>query len=466
MAQLMRCPYCGLLQDEPAGVKTCSRCGGGLEYENQPPTGKGSSYLQVQMELDQVAAPAGHNVERYLLLTIRTPAKVPAKEAAPAGKKRPPLNFSSVLDVSGSMQGDKISQAKEAIRQAVRFLHPDDIFSLVTFSSQVECTFQPVNVHKQTIADVESALQKMNAGGNTSLCDGLEMGIKNATENKKDTNLVLLLSDGQANEGETDLEKVGQRALQGREKGLTVSTLGVGLDYNEALMTEVAIQGGGRYYHIQDAGKIPAFVAGELGEVANLAARDVQILLTIPSGATLIPLSAAYPIQQAGNQAVISVGDIPCDTEMEIPLRLAFLAQPVGSKLSLEGMLKFHSPAAHEITMPINRVTVRFIKANVFQPREGMVLPVAEKVFSQMKATSVLDLARIRSIRPAEEEKETGAILNSLQAYVNLLGEDRAEKEMHLIKEEFIQSAASPLYSKMSSDAAFRKMRSKKDFSK
>jgi Mg-chelatase subunit ChlD len=466
MASLMRCPYCGLLQDEPAGVKTCSRCGGGLEYESQPLPGKTSAYLQVQMELDQVAAPAGRNVERYLLLTIRTPDTVPAKEAAPSGKKRPPLNFATVLDISGSMHGEKIIQAREAVRQAVRHLHTDDVFSLVTFSSEVKCPFEPTKVDERTIGTIESTLQKITAGGSTALCDGLEMGIKNATKYKDDSNLVLLLSDGLANVGETDLEKIGQHALKAREKGLLVSTMGIGLDYNEALMTEVAIQGGGRYYHIQDAGKIPAFVAGELGEIAALAARDVNIHLTLPDGATLIPLSAAYPIQQAGGLAVISVGDIPCDTELEIPLRLALLAQPVGTKLSLDGMLKFHSPAAHEITVPINRVTVRFMKSEAFQLREGMVMPVAEKIFVQMKANSVLGLSRIRALRPAEAEKQTEVILDRLHTYVDLLGEDRAEKEMHLIKEEFTAFAASPVKAKMAQNAAFRSARSSKDFNK
>ena len=214
MTQLMRCPYCGLLQDEPARVKTCSRCGGGLEYENQPQSGIGSSYLQVQMELDQVAAPAGCNVERYLLLTIRTPDKVPEKEAAPSGKKRPPLNFTSVLDISGSMHGEKIAQAKEAVRQAVHCLHTGDIFSLVTFSTEVKCPFEPADINEQSIAKIKSSLETITAGGNTSLCDGLEMGIKNTTVHKEDTNLVLLLSDGQANVGEMDLENSVCAALR------------------------------------------------------------------------------------------------------------------------------------------------------------------------------------------------------------------------------------------------------------
>ena len=75
MSTLIRCPYCGLLQDEPAGTKTCSRCGGGLEFEQGLPNGQKPAYIQAQLELDQVAAPAGQNVERYVLLTISAPKR-------------------------------------------------------------------------------------------------------------------------------------------------------------------------------------------------------------------------------------------------------------------------------------------------------------------------------------------------------------------------------------------------------
>ena len=298
----------------------------------------------------------------------------------------------------------------------------------------------------------------------TALSGGLEKGIENALKQKKDTNLVLLLSDGQANVGETDLEKIGQQAWQARQQGLLVSTLGVGLDYNEALMTEIATQGGGRFYHIENANKIPAFVAGELGEVAALAARDARIQLNIPKGATLIPLSAAYPVQQVGEQAVVSVGDIPCDTELEIPLRLALLAQPAGAKLSLEGNLEFRSPAGHEIALPINRVTVRFQEPGVFQLREGMVLPVAERVFAQMKAASILSVSRLQALRPAEVEQQAGSVMTSLHAYADLLGEGRAEKEMSAVKEKFSSFAASPAAAKQAVADAHRSVRATKDF--
>ncbi len=462
----MRCPYCGLLQDEPGGVKQCLRCGGGLEFEKPALPGKGATYLQVQLELDQVAAPAGTNLERYLLLTIRTPDAVPVSEAAPAGKPRPPLNFAPVLDVSGSMQGDKIVNAREAVRQAVRCLHDGDVFSLVTFSDKVASPFKPADVVAGTIAAVEAALKEIAAGGMTALCGGLDMGIKNALKHKKDANLVLLLSDGQANVGETDLERVGKHALEARQKGLLVSTLGVGMDYNEALMTEIATQGGGRFYHIENAAMIPVFVAGELGEVAALAARDCRLTLDLPAGATLVPLSAAYPVQQAGSQAVVSVGDIPCGTELEIPLRLALLAQPVGAKLSVEGRLEFRSPAGNALTHTVNRVTVRFVKKGEFQLREGVVLPVAERVFTQMKAAGVLDFSRASTRRPQDAARMSKSIQENLFNYAELLGEERAGLEKDTISENMVSFAASPAAAKQAVNRAFRTQRSTKDFDK
>lgn len=461
MSNVMRCPFCGLLQDEPKGVKSCSRCGGPLEFEVRPPK---ATYVQVQMELDQVAAPANINVERYLLVTVRTPKEVPPEEAAPTETGRPPVNFAAVLDVSGSMQGDKIAQAKAAVQQAVQYLRAGDIFSLVTFAQEVGCPFEPARVDAKTYDAVKKALGKVSAGGMTALCGGLEAGIEKAAARRQDTNLVLLLSDGQANVGETDLEQIGYRAYQARQQGQIVSSLGIGLDYNEALMAEIATQGGGRFYHVTSARQIPAYLAGELGEVAMLAARDVKLRLHVPDGATLLPLSAAFPVQQAAGEAVVSVGDMPCDTELEIPLRLALLAQSADTKLSVEGTLTFRSPAGHEIEVAVNRVTMRFVAQGAFQMREGVVLPVAERVFAQMKPASVLGVARTLATRPQDAGRQAESILSRLRAYAELLGEGRAEKEMGEVEEQFDSLTASPAASKQTTSAAFMRIRARKDW--
>jgi Ca-activated chloride channel homolog len=463
MAKLMRCEYCGLLQDEPAGVKECPRCGGKLGYETRSPK-TSADYLNVQMELDQVAAPAGQNVERYLLVTIRTPKEVPPEEMPTATPSRPPVNFSAVLDISGSMQGEKLHQAKLAVKLATKHLHPGDVFSLVTFNNGVACPFEPALVDDNTSQAVEGSLEAIQASGMTALDGGLERGIEKALARKLETNLVMLLSDGQTNVGEIDLEVIGMRALQARQQGVLVSALGIGLDYNEALLAEIATQGGGRFYHIQNANQLPAYVAGELGEVAMLAARDAKIHLAIPRGATLVPLSAAYPVVQSGEEAVVSAGDIPCDTELEIPLRLALVGGSAGSKLSIDGRLSFRSPAGHDLETTLNRVTVRFMAQGQFNLREGVIAPVVERVLSQMSAASILGVSRAMAHKPEEAEQRTKTFLESLHAYASLLGEERAEKEVRGIRERFTAMHASPAASKQAVSFAYSAQRGSKDF--
>jgi Ca-activated chloride channel family protein len=459
MPRLMRCTYCGLLQDEPPGVKTCARCGGELAFEQPPPA---RTYVRAQMELDQISAPADQTVDRHLVVTIQTPSQVPGDEAAPTTSGREPMGFAAVLDVSGSMRGEKIEAAKEAVRQALRRLHDGDIFSLVTFASGVETVLKPAQVDGGLRGEVEGILQKVTAGGQTALCSGLEAGLAAALGRPQETNLVLLLSDGQANVGETDLENVGARAFEARQKGVTTSTLGVGRDYNEALMVEVATQGGGRFYHVLHAHQIAPYVAGELGEVSALAARDATLHLELPVGAGVQPFSSAYV---ASTQSMVSLGDIPVDTQLEVVLRLLLPPREAGSRLPIEGSLTYHSPAGNELTTPLNVVTLRFVASAAFDRREGAVVPVVERVLEQMKARSVLGAARAAAVagRAAADEQARHGVAE-LRAYASLLGDEEAEKLAAEHRQTFAAMAAAPEAAKGAVSLAFSRHRSTKSF--
>lgn len=464
MSRLMRCLYCGLLQDEPEGVKTCPRCGGELVFEERPPADQHGSYVEAEMELDQVTAPGDRTVDRYLLITLRTPAQVPPEHAASTETGRPPLSLTAVLDVSGSMRYRKITYAQEAVRQAVRRLHDGDVFSLVTFSDQVTCVLEPTPIDSQTRNLVESTLQEIEAGGRTALCGGLEMAIAKAQLRQQETNLVLLLSDGQANVGETDLEAIGYRAFQARQKGLTVSTLGVGTDYNEALMVEIASQGGGRFYHVLEADQIAATMAGEVGEVASLAARDAQLHLTLPEGATVFPLSTAYPAQQGEGRATISLGDVPTDLELEVTVRVTLPGQAAPSRQPIEGELVYRSPAGSRLSTPLNRVTVRFVAPEGFDLRDGVVAPVAKRVLGQMRAANVLGVARAMAKDTGEGARQASFGLASLREYATRLGEEEASEETQAMETEFAALRSAPVAAKAAVAKAHARQRSTRRF--
>lgn len=431
MPKLMRCQYCGLLQDEPAGVKECKRCGGELAYEKPVSQGQAGSYLTAQMELDQVSAPAGQTVDRHLLLTIRTPKEVPAEHAARTESGRPPMSFHAVVDVSGSMQGSKIEYTKEALVMASCFLREGDVVSLTIFSDEPKQILKPTAFNREIKNRVQSAINELQPGGMTALYGGLDLGIQQAQEKLLDNNLVLLLSDGKANVGETDLEIVGQLAREAAKTGLAVSTLGVGRDYNEALMTEIATQGRGRFYHIQSPDQILRYLSGELGEAANMAARDVQIHIRLPQGAALMPLSAAYKSELAEGLAVVSIGDIPTDLEVEIPLRLTLFAAKEGARLSIDGEVHYQTPAGSQLATALNRVTVRFINQKAFKLDLGVVKPVAERVAHQMLATQVLHYSRayIQGKRSEVQQAEREHL--KLRDYLQLLDEEVAGKMAH-----------------------------------
>ena len=198
--------------------------------------------------------------------------------------RRTPLNLAIVLDKSGSMTGAKLEKTKQAAIQLVDRLMPNDVFSLVIFSDEAR-----VLVPAQKVEDKEALREKIEsieAGGSTALYAGVRTGSRQIQEyfSLKRINRVILLSDGLANVGPSstsDLRRLG-RDLAGQ--GVSVTTIGVGDDYNEDLMAGLAEASDANYYYVQDTEKLPEIFAKELGELLTVAAREIRIEITCPDG--------------------------------------------------------------------------------------------------------------------------------------------------------------------------------------
>jgi Ca-activated chloride channel family protein len=309
---------------------------------------------------------------------------------------------------------------------------------------------------------VHSVLREIRSHESTNLCGGLELGLEKASQKKEGTNLVLLLSDGLANVGVTDIDSIAERSRIGRRKGIVISTIGVGNDYNEALMVALADQRGGRFCHVEKARELTRFLTEELGDVANAAARETQIHLSLPAGAVLSALASAYPIQHNGQSAVIGVGDIPCDTELEVPLAIAFPAQSSGVKLSFEGAVEYHSPAGNHLKSTLNRVTLRVVSPSAFHLRDGVAVPVAERVLDHLKASSVLKVSYTLYQSAPEAPQQQRLQTDKVRRYATLLGEERAEEEYDKMETDLNSLSASPIFRKQAVAAAHYRQRNPK----
>jgi len=202
--------------------------------------------------------------------------------------ERPPVNLALVLDRSGSMTGDKIAKAREAAIQALRRLNHRDRFALVAYDHQVE-TIVPAQSAGNS-EWIETRIRQIRPGGNTALFGAVSQG---AAEVRKamGSNMVhrvILLSDGLANVGPSNPNDLGRLGAALLKEGISVTTVGVGTDYNEDLMAQLAGRSDGNHYFVEASRDLPRIFAAELGDVLNTVARQVTIEIECPKG--VVPL--------------------------------------------------------------------------------------------------------------------------------------------------------------------------------
>jgi Ca-activated chloride channel family protein len=203
----------------------------------------------------------------------------------PVMAKRVPLNVAVILDKSGSMASDfKMENAKRGAIEIVERLAEEDIFSLVIYDTHAR-----VLVPAQRIEDKEvliRTISRIHAGGNTALYDGVTLGASQIRRNLcwEYVNRIILLSDGLANVGPQSTEDLAYLGRSLGDEGITVTTIGVGLDYNEDLMTALAARSGGNSYFASSGHELPRIFAEEIGEAMTVVARDIQIRVRCPEG--------------------------------------------------------------------------------------------------------------------------------------------------------------------------------------
>lgn len=235
-----------------------------------------------RIDMDRSVLPAGDSQNVIIKVTLAAPS-------TPAGIKRPNVNLSLVLDQSGSMQGIKIRQAKAAAIEAVKRLGMGDIFSVVVYDTNINTIVPAQKINNlQWMID---RIGQIQANGSTALFGGVSQGAAEIRKNLESdlVHRIVLLSDGLANVGPRTPEDLGRLGAALMKENISVTTVGVGTDYNEDLMTQLSQKSDGNTYFVESGYDLPSIFSAELGDVLNVVAKKVKLIITLPD--TIEPVS-------------------------------------------------------------------------------------------------------------------------------------------------------------------------------
>lgn len=263
----------------------------------------------------------------YDVLTVERPQKVYMLAKliagpAPSDRHRRPLNLSLVIDRSGSMSGDKIDYTRQAAQFLVQNLSARDLISIVLYNDKVETLFPPETVTNKDV--ICQRIGGIKASGTTNLSGGWLEGCKWVGEQLDDERLnrVILMSDGLANRGVTETDKLVALALQKRGENITTTTMGLGNDFNEDLMMAMAEAGGGAFYFIESPEVTPNIFNEELQGLLSVVGQNLVITIEPTEHVSMVSQLNAYPMHSDGRRTAFRLGDVFGDEEKTLLLEL------------------------------------------------------------------------------------------------------------------------------------------------
>jgi Ca-activated chloride channel family protein len=268
-----------------------------------PPPTETSGTLSLAVRVGNRLADAVERTRPHVL------TQVTVSGATTATGRRLPVNVALVIDRSGSMEGEPLDYVKRACSHVVDLLSPNDVLSIVTFEETVDILMPARRVTDPNL--IKQHIARITPGNTTNLFDGLYAGGAQVASVPLDgyVTRVLLLTDGEPTAGLRDFQSIVNQVADLKARGIVVTALGFGPEYNEELMAGIARRSGGNYYYIARPEEIPGVFRQEMETVLGVAAKNVRLRFDLPRGSQVRQVYGSPP-NFGARSAEINLGDL------------------------------------------------------------------------------------------------------------------------------------------------------------
>jgi Ca-activated chloride channel family protein len=277
------------------------------EEKHDPPIGDGELSRFTAGKTLTVEGRVGHpklartsNGETFIMLEVKAAEGLAAKGASAA-------NLALVIDRSGSMKGTRIRNAISAASAAVDRLSDGDVVSVVTFDTQTQVVVPPTAIGPGARESINARIRGIGLGGDTCISCGIEQGMTLLAQTPGKVNRILLLSDGDANHGVRDVPGFRSIAQRAQQRGVSVTTIGVDVDYNEKIMAAIAQDSNGRHYFVADDSGLSRVFEEEAQSLTRTVASNAEIAVELAPGVVLDRVFDRS-FRRAGNQILVPLG--------------------------------------------------------------------------------------------------------------------------------------------------------------
>ncbi len=340
--------------------------------------------VECRVELDRTVLPA--NGPQTAIVKVTLDAIRPPKPT-----DRPAVNLTLVMDRSGSMSGSKIQKAKQAAIEAVRRLGGQDLFSLVIYDHEVE-TVVPAQ-SASYVEWIEGRIQGITSRGNTALFSGVSQGAAEIRKNLDGqyVHRIILLSDGLANVGPSspaDLARLGTALLK---EGISVTTIGVGTDFNEDLMTQLAGASDGNHYFVESSRDLPRIFAQELGDVLSVVAKQVLVRFECEEGVRPLRIIGRSG-QIKGNRVEVQMNQLYGGQEKYALVEVEIAAGKAGERVSIAtASCDYENVITQQKEKSSGKVDARFSRNE--EEVTQSVVPAVQKAYQDNEVAETRDEA-------------------------------------------------------------------------